>query len=182
MTNFNHTNSTSCTAEAYLGNMCRDELLFYQECVAHTDGSEVNILSNENQEETEEQVRQLLLGLELLGPSPECMQGAKSLLCLYLFGLCSSSGEIILPAHEQCETVRSDICVMEWQRATAFLGMNQLPQCESLSETSTDCSGKSFFQWISYGCRWGHIRKFRLAKQLAYNYDSSIYICVYYIF
>ena len=150
VTNFNHTNSSSCTAEAYSGNMCRDELLFYQGCVAHTDGSkDINIPSSGNQEETEEQVRQLLLGLQLLDPSPECMQEAKSLLCLYLFGLCSSSGDIILPASEQCEAVRSDVCVMEWQRATAFLGMNQLPQCESLSETSTDCSGKSFFQWIS---------------------------------
>ena len=124
---------TTCSAEVYLGSTCREELL---SCSPHMDGNnQIDIPSNGNQEETEERVMQLSLGFQLLNPSLECMQVAKPFLCLYLFGLCSR-GEELLPSPDQCETVRSSACAVEWQRAEAIVGMNQLPQCELLPSTS----------------------------------------------
>jgi len=145
-----HSNLTSCSAEVYLGNTCREELL---SCSAHMDGDgQINIPSNGNQEKTEEQVTQLSLGLRLLNPSSECMQVAKPFLCLYMFRLCRS-GEELLPSPDQCETVRSSACAVEWQRAVAILGMNQLPQCESLPGTSeelNDCLSEFKYYYCDY--------------------------------
>ena len=124
---------TTCSAEVYLGSTCREELL---SCSPHMDGK-INIPSNGNQEETEERVMQLSLGFQLLNPSLECMQVAKPFLCLYLFGLCSR-GEELLPSPDQCETVRSSACAVEWQRAAVIVGMNQLPQCELLPSTNSE--------------------------------------------
>ena len=145
-----HSNLTSCSAEVYLGNTCREELL---SCSAHMDGDgQINIPSNGNQEKTEEQVTQLSLGLRLLNPSSECMQVAKPFLCLYMFRLCRS-GEELLPSPDHCETVRSSACAVEWQRAVAILGMNQLPQCESLPGTSeelNDCLREFKYYYCNY--------------------------------
>ena len=139
---------TPCSAETYLGSTCRDELLSYQGCIIQSDGNEnVNIPSGRNQEQTENHVKQLLLWLQFLDTSPECLQAAKPFLCLYMFGLCSSSG-ILLPSARECRIVGNDVCAMEWQRAVPLLG-NQLPLCESLPDTSLDhnnCFGELYLQ------------------------------------
>jgi len=145
-----HSNMTSCSAEVYLGNACRKELL---SCSAHMDeNGQITIPSSGNQEETEEHVKELLLGFQLLNPTSECMQVAKPFLCLYMFGQCSS-GEEILPSPDQCEAVRNSACAVEWQRAVAILGMNQLPQCESLPSTSeelNDCLREFKYYYCNY--------------------------------
>jgi len=84
--------------------------------------------------------------------SSECMQVAKPFLCLYMFGLCRS-GEELLPSPDQCETVRSSACAVEWQRTVAILGINQLPQCESLPSTSeelNDCLREFKYYYCDY--------------------------------
>ena len=138
---------TSCSAEAYLGSTCRDELLSYHGCIGHSDGSENIAIPSGNQEQKEFSIKRLLFGLEFLDPSPECFQAAKPFLCLYQFGLCSSSG-VILPSARECRRVANDVCAMEWQTAIPLLG-NQLPQCESLPNTSLEhnsCFGKLYLQ------------------------------------
>ena len=90
----------------------------------------------------EQQAQQLLTGLQLLTPTPECRAVVEPFLCLYIFGLCDSSGELYLPSSGECETLTTETCVREWMMAVSLLGGDQLPQCNSLPASSVVCPGK----------------------------------------
>ena len=95
-----------------------------------------------NQADLEQQVNQLLAGLQFLNPSTECENAALPFLCRFTFPLCDSSGDLYLPSSGECETLTTVTCAREWEEAVAFLGRERLPQCESLSERveSLQCS------------------------------------------
>jgi len=96
----------------------------------------------QSQEALEDLATQLLNGLMLLS-SPEREQAATPFLCFYTFGLCDTTGTLLLPSSEQCEQITSTVCAKEWETAMAILGSEQLPTCESLPEDHElqQCSG-----------------------------------------
>ena len=96
---------------------------------------EEGVLVQRNQEST---ANQLVSGLGLIKPSPECQRVALPFFCLYLFGLCDkSSGISIRPTIGQCEEIRDVICPTEWATALRF-GFN-LPDCKIFPMESQSC-------------------------------------------
>ena len=96
--------------------------------------------------ETEGQVNLLLNSLNtFISPSPECRAAVEPFLCLYLFGLCDSSGVAYGPSSEECVFISTDVCASEWSQANSLLiqvGRSPLPECTSFPSTATDISGK----------------------------------------
>ena len=77
----------------------------------------------------------------------ECSAEVKLFLCLYLFGLCDvATSTTYKPSASQCRNIRDDICMQEWNMATAF-GL-VLPDCDvEFTAEETPCvEGKN-------GCR-----------------------------
>ena len=79
----------------------------------------------------------LLIPALMRSPSPECRAAAIPLLCIYLFGLCSSSGVSIQPTSGQCRTIKDDLCSKEWAAALGF-GLD-LPNCDGFPEEQASC-------------------------------------------
>ena len=69
---------------------------------------------------------QLLPLLQFLNPSPACSEAVVPFLCVFLFGLCDSSGVSIQPTSTQCEHIRDVLCPDEWTQAA---GLTELPDC-----------------------------------------------------
>ena len=111
----------------------------FQDCLADRNTSSEIYIAASNGEQ-EQQAQQLLFGLRLLDPTPECREAVEPFLCLYVFGLCDSSGELYLPSSGECETLTTETCAREWTMAQSLLGSDQLPQCNSLSERSVGCN------------------------------------------
>lgn len=126
--------------------MCRDVLKLYQLRLTNNNGSQIYIPSNRDQQQLDLLVNQQIGSLQLLTPSPECNEAAIPLICFYYFGLCDSSGEVLLPSATQCETVSNKTCAREFQMAVTTLGRNVLPQCEDLPPISqfNECAGKYY--------------------------------------
>ena len=116
-----------------------------QGCLAdRSTSSEIYIPASSSEREL--QAQQILTGLQLLGPTPECRDVVEPFLCFYTFGLCDSGGELYLPSSGECETLTTETCAREWRMAEAILGSDQLPQCDTLSERSLGCPGKGICQ------------------------------------
>ena len=146
-------NEFSCTAEFYRGQSCREALLARQSCLDNPNASnspgEVYIPLRGDQDVREQLASQLLLGLQS-SPANSLSQCQQTVvvpfLCSFLFGLCNSNGELYLPSSEECRVVTEDLCRSEFQLAMVLIASNadlQLPQCETLPDTSLDCSGKA---------------------------------------
>ena len=135
--------ATTCSPMLYDGTVCQTALQEYQGCLTDRMDSSMIFISPQtgDQRDLEEQAQRLLVGLQLLSPSPMCLTAALPLLCLYYFGLCDSSGELYLPSSGECETLTTETCAREWAMAQTLLGIDQLPQCNSLPATSTLCNG-----------------------------------------
>ena len=130
---------STCSPELYTGVVCRDALLTYQECL--TNGSdEVHIPSDVDQDRIEELLRTLIIALPLLNPTPECANEISPFLCFFYFGLCDSDGNTQQPSSAQCETIRDDTCVREFELAMGFIDSDQFPQCELLPTTIIECT------------------------------------------
>ena len=143
-------NESSCTAELYRGQICRGTLLARQSCLGNSSTGnnytgEVYIPVRGDQDVREQLASQLLLGLQSLPANSRCQRTlVVPFLCSFLFRLCDSNGELYLPSSEECRVVTEDLCQSEFQLAMALIANNanlQLPQCESLPDTSLDCSG-----------------------------------------
>ena len=129
--------------ELYEGQVCQQALQDIQSCIPGTENcSRVYIPSTGGkQQDLEEHARKLIvLGLQLLQPSPQCEEDAASLLCLYIFKLCDSNGTLYQPLASECEMVRSYTCVLEWKTTEMFLGTTKLPDCATLpAESALNC-------------------------------------------
>ena len=141
-------NEFSCTAELYRGQSCREALLARQSCLdnpnAGNSTGEIYIPLRGDQDIREQLASQLLLGLQS-SPASQCQQTVVvPFLCSFLFGLCDNNGELYLPSSEECRVVTEDLCQSEFQLAMVLIANNadlQLPQCETLPDTSLDSSG-----------------------------------------
>ena len=126
---------SSCSSNVtYSHTTCQDSLQTLQACLPGRQHSSDVHISATNQEEMEMQASQILNGLSALSPSPECQAVVQPFLCLYLFGLCSTSGVTYQPSFEECVYISTEICASEWTRANSFLallGMPSLPECTS---------------------------------------------------
>ena len=93
-----------------------------------------NILVTQNDEST---ASQMVFGLSIIKPSPECRELVVPFLCLYLFGLCDMLGIFIQPTIGQCEEIRDVVCTTEWATALRF-GID-LPDCGIFPKESLSC-------------------------------------------
>ena len=78
----------------------------------------------------ETRASQLLPLLNFLNPSAACSEAVVPFLCVFLFGLCDSSGVSIQPTSTQCEQIRDVLCPDEWMVASQFDDV-ELPDCNS---------------------------------------------------
>ena len=125
---------------------CQDYLLTLQGCLPNRQSSGDVYVAVTNQTEIEGQVNQLLYNFStFIRPSPGCRAAVEPFLCLYLFGLCDSSGVAYEPSFEECVFISTDICASEWAEANNLLtlaGLSPLPECTSFKSTAADVSGK----------------------------------------
>ena len=80
---------------------------------------------------------QIFQGLEFLRAPDSCIQEAVPLICLYAYGVCSSSGVYLQPTSSQCEELRDSLCHAEWETAVN-IGIT-LPYCGDLPDISVSC-------------------------------------------
>ena len=140
------TDSMCSSNVVYTQAACQDYLLTLQGCLPDRQSSGDVYVSVTDLVETERQVNGLLNNLNtFIGPSPGCRAAVEPFLCLYLFGLCDSSGVAYEPSFEECVFISTDICASEWAQANILLtlgGLSPLPECTSFQSTATDVSGK----------------------------------------
>lgn len=128
-----------CVAELYAGEICRAELAERQACIPGRGNSqEVFVSLSATQQAVEEQKLQSLL--TLLMPRPSCARELKLFLCTAVFnGLCDTEGKAHQPTREECETLISTVCSVEYQRALQVFGPSALPNCSSFPVSSPIC-------------------------------------------
>ena len=133
---------TNCSV--YTQEVCQDYLLTLQGCLPDGQRSSYAYVSATNQEEKERQAVQIQGGLTIIGATSECRAVAEPFLCLYIFGLCDSSGMVYAPSYEDCVLISTDICASEWAKANEFLallGQPSLPECSSFQSAASAISG-----------------------------------------
>ena len=144
---FNATHQT-CPTTLIQNSVCENSLvdiLSSMNCDTDLGG---NILVKQNDEST---ASQILFGLDIINPSPECRELVVPFLCLYQFGLCDMSGIFIQPTIGQCEEIRDVVCPTEWATALGF-GID-LPDCGIFPMESPSCpvlsgSGTNGKTWL----------------------------------
>jgi hypothetical protein len=141
---FNISSESCLQVKVYAGDVCRETLTKLQTCFSGvtTPPPALNIPSTVDQETGEGNALNLVNGLPLLNPSPQCREAIMPFLCLYTFTLCDSSNNLHTILREDCLGLRDDICAEEWIQAVGFLGNGILPICENLPDGVDECSGK----------------------------------------
>ena len=84
----------------------------------------------------EDTASQLLPLLNFLRPSAACTEAVVPFLCVFLFGLCDSSGVSIQPTSVQCEQIRDLLCPDQWRKAALVV---DLPDCSSFPVEIDSC-------------------------------------------
>ena len=138
------TKAINCSSDVvYTQPTCQEFLLPLQGCLPDRLSSRDVYISATDQEAVEAQASELLSGLDLLVPSPECRAAVQPFLCLYLFGLCDSRGTAYQPTFEECVLISTDVCESEWALANSFLALrgSSLPECTSFPSTASAISG-----------------------------------------
>ena len=144
------TEAINCSSGVvYTQPTCQEFLLPLQGCLPDRMSSRDVYISASNQEAVEAQASELLSGLDLLGPSPECRAAVQPFLCLYLFGLCDSRGRAYQPTFEECTLISTDVCESEWATANSFLALrgSSLPECTSFPSTASAISGNCILSY-----------------------------------
>jgi len=95
----------------------------------------------------EQLASQVFQGLEFLRASESCTREAVPFICLYAYGVCSSSGEYLQPTFTQCEELSDSLCQREWEAAVSF-GI-ALPDCGIFPEVSAACSDSNFSNFLN---------------------------------
>lgn len=121
------------------GDICTPILQQLQQCLLPESDSAVTMVSPQrgSQEMTSSSFQSFLQSLRLLGASQDCIAAATPFACQYLFPLCSSTSEPILPSAEECMHLSDGVCDEVWQRALQIPGVSeQLPNCNVLQSHS----------------------------------------------
>ena len=136
----------SCSV--YNGTACAEPLQSLQNCLPdkQSNSSEVHVSPNKLQAIVEGEAQLFLTtGLGIVNPTPACTAAIVPFLCLNLFKLCDSNGTSYLPSSSECVDLRSETCAEIWDVANGLLvsiGLDPLPICETLPETSISCEGQ----------------------------------------
>ena len=142
------TNSTSLCVqiETYSGRICTEAFTSLQACFSGDTSPPPapNIPSLIDQQAGERDAMNLVNGLSLLSPSPQCREAIIPFLCLSTFTLCDSSNHLHTILREDCLKLRDDICAEEWRQAVAILGPGVLPVCEDLRDANDECIGMAY--------------------------------------
>ncbi len=137
-----------CTV--YTGSVCFDQLLSLQNCIPGRQGSQVVYISSDvDQTATENQVMLIQGSLSILSPSTECLDAVDPFLCLYYFGLCDSSGNVLEPSEETCVAISTDTC------QSNFI---PFPTCVKFGKQLITCNGMCL-DWDS-SCIYCHVMMF----------------------
>ena len=134
---------TNCSV--YTQDACQDYLLTLQGCLPDGQRNSYVYVSGTDQEKKERQAVQILGGLTRIGATSGCRAVAEPFLCLYIFGLCDSSGMVYAPSYEDCVLISTDLCASEWATANQLLpllGEPSLPECSSFQRAASAISGK----------------------------------------
>ena len=144
-------------AATYSGVVCRETFVSMQTCFSGDTSPPpaLNIPSLIDQEAGERDARNLVDGLFLLGPSPQCREAILPFLCLSTFMLCDSSNNLHTILRKNCLELRDNICAEEWSQAVAFLGRGVLPDCEQLPNDTDRCIGRCHRWGIGRCHLWG---------------------------
>ena len=129
----------------YSGEVCNGVLTSLQMCFSGetTPPAALNIPGSLiDQQRGERDAMDLVNGLSILNPSPQCREAIMPFLCLFFFSLCDSSNHLHTILREDCLELRDDICAEEWSLAVGFLGAGVLPVCEELSDDADECIGR----------------------------------------
>lgn len=115
---------------------CHTELMnaLSQSNCLHEPGQPISITRGDRSQ----LANQFLQGLTAFGASSSCITEASSFVCLFAYGLCSSTGVYIQPTSSQCEELRDSLCSSEWVAAINF-GID-LPDCNDFPSTLDYCS------------------------------------------
>lgn len=134
----------SCSPQPYTGSQCLLELQNWQSCLLERQNdTTVYIPSDSDQALREEQAYFLFTGLQLLGPSEECVREFKSFWCLLLFGVCDSNGQKWLPSFDMCWQLQTHTCADIINIATDAPDFSVLVQnCNNFRLSNPPC-GKS---------------------------------------
>ena len=139
-----NTSSSCLQIRIYTGEVCRGSLTSLQTCFSGDTSPPpaLNIPSLIDQEAGESDAMNLVNGLSLLSPSPQCREAIMPFLCLSIFTLCDSSNHLHTILREDCLELRDNICAEEWRQAVTLLGARVLPVCENLSDSADECIGQ----------------------------------------
>ena len=135
------TDNDCLNVEIYTGGICRSTLSSLQTCFSGDTSPPpaLNIPSLIDQEAGERDATNLVNGLSLLSPSPQCREAILPFLCLSIFTLCDSSNHLHTILREDCLELRDDICAEEWSQVVDFFGPGILPDCE-LPDIMDECT------------------------------------------
>ena len=127
----------------YSGQICTEVFTSLQICYSGVSSQPpaLNIPSSIDQQQGESYADQLLKGVLLLNPAPECLESMRPFLCLHIFGLCDTSDNFHTTLRGGCLSVRDDVCSSEWRTAMSFLPPDALPVCEDLPDEVDECTG-----------------------------------------
>lgn len=134
--------ATTCTAEVYTGQVCREHLLMYQECLRgplENDTVFVPLGANDKESQAQEYIN----GLNSIA-ADECKAAAAPFLCFYIIGLCDdTTDETYLPSQRQCLGLTEDVCEREFELVASFGAEDRVPQCHLLPQNVPNCTGQS---------------------------------------
>lgn len=129
--------------EVYSGQVCADLLTSLQACYSGVSSPPppLNIpTSNINQQEREINAALFLNSLPFFNPSANCLERIQSFICLHIFGLCDTSGDLHVTTREECLSLRDSVCSDVWM---TILSVSQqpgtLPVCEDLPYEMEEC-------------------------------------------
>ncbi len=136
-------NSTCEEAGPYSGQVCTDMFTSLQTCFsgASSPPPALSIPSVIDQQQGESYARQLMNNLPFLTPTRNCLERIRPFLCLHIFGLCDTSGNLHTTPRGECLRLRDSVCSSEWSRALSFLPPGTLPVCEDLPDMDEECTG-----------------------------------------
>ncbi len=131
------------TCTEYTADTCVGYLRSFKQCLAPTNTIPISphVLIPEsliNRAENEEKLNYLNTEFVKGLTSSECLDALKPFACLYFLGLCDkTTGTIIRPTMEQCDTLKTDTCKTLVDIATSFNQGNKLPNCADLPSSTS---------------------------------------------
>ena len=115
----------------------------------------LNVLSTINQQQGEIDATQFLNGLPLLNPTTECLEELTPFICLHIFGLCDTSGNLHTSLRGDCLKIRDSVCPSQWAVAMSVLPPGTLPVCEDLPDVTEECIGEYMSMLAYYNTNMG---------------------------